>query len=87
VEILLAKRTMNALGLKSAIMVSSPYHMKRIQMISRKVFGEQSRFISYVPTRFEQNPFVLRDMDRGAWMFVIHEFVKICWFSLYSPFI
>jgi hypothetical protein len=87
VEVLHAKNMMNAMGLKSAIMVSSPYHMRRIRMISKKVFGEQSRYFSYVPTRYESYPIDLRDMDRVDWMFVIQEYLKICWFRLYSPFI
>src|SRR5574341_748616 len=38
VEALEAKMMMDDLGLVSAIMVSSPYHMRRIRMISRNVF-------------------------------------------------
>src|SRR5208283_4418327 len=84
IEILHAQKIMNALELKSAIMVSSPNHIKRIRMISQKVFGEQSRFISYVPTRYMYCPANLSDMDMADWMFVIEEFVKICWFRIYS---
>lgn len=87
VEVLYAQRIMNAMGLKSAIMVSSPYHMRRIRMIAKKVFNEQSRYFSYVPTRYESYPVALRDLYRVDWMFVIQEYFKICWFRLYSPFI
>jgi hypothetical protein len=86
-EILLAKMAMEACGLRSAIFVSSPYHMERIRMITRRVFGEQARYISYVPTHYANDPIDLRDMDWGDWVFVIREYIKICWFSLYSPFI
>jgi uncharacterized SAM-binding protein YcdF (DUF218 family) len=86
-EILLAKRAMNACGLRSAIFVSSPYHMERIRMITKRVFGERARYISYVPTQYENDPIDLRDMDWGDWVFVIREYIKICWFSLYSPFL
>jgi hypothetical protein len=86
-EVLYAKQTMHAMGLKSAIMVSAPYHMKRIKMICEKTFGEQARSISYVPTRYEKEPIDLRAMDWGDWVFVIREYVKICWFSMYFLFI
>jgi uncharacterized SAM-binding protein YcdF (DUF218 family) len=85
IEALEAKRMMDDMGLVSAIIVSSPYHMRRLHMICQKVFGEQSRLFSYVPSRYEQNPATVRDMDRADWSFVIQEYIKICWFSLYSP--
>ncbi len=86
VEMLYAERIMHALGLRTAIMVSSPYHMKRISMIAGRVFGEQSRFFSYVPTPYEYDPIQLRNMARKNWKFVMSEYVKICWFQLYAPF-
>ncbi len=87
VELLYAKNMMDTMGLRSAIMVSSPYHMMRIRIIAGRVFGKQSNFFSYTPTPFENDPIRLRDMDRTDWMFVISEYIKICWFQLYSPFI
>lgn len=59
IEVLHAKETMDAMALKSAMMVSSPYHMGRIRIMSKKVFGEQSRHLSYVPTRYESSPTTL----------------------------
>ena len=87
VEMLYAKKMMDAMGLRSAIMVSSPYHMKRISILARSVFGEQSRLFLYVPTPYESDPIHLRDMGRKNWRFVMSEYIKICWFQLYSPFI
>jgi uncharacterized SAM-binding protein YcdF (DUF218 family) len=87
VEILRAKKMMDVRELKSAILVSSPYHMRRIRMIARSVFGEQARLFTYVPTRYERSPAGLFDMNAADWMFVIQEYVKACWFGLYSPFI
>jgi uncharacterized SAM-binding protein YcdF (DUF218 family) len=77
---------MDAMGLKSAIMVSSPYHMRRIRMISKKIFGEQSRYFSYVPTRNESNSAALPDLTRANWTSVLQEYLKISWFCLYSHF-
>lgn len=84
VELLYAKKLMNSMGLRSAIMVSSPYHMKRISMMAGSVFGDQSRLFSYVPTQYERDPIYLRDMNSKDWMFVMSEYIKICWFKIYS---
>ena len=86
-EVLYAQRIMNSMGLKSAIMVSSPYHMKRIKMICEKTFGEQARYISYVPTSYEPGITDFGHVDPAEMTMVILEFVKICWFRLYSLFL
>ncbi|NPV04880.1 MAG: YdcF family protein [Syntrophaceae bacterium] len=41
-ETLIARDLMERMGLKSAILVSSPYHMRRIQLIARRVFDTQT---------------------------------------------
>jgi len=87
VETLIAKKLMDARGLKSAIMVSSPYHMERIRLIANKVFGERANRISYVPTRYEHAPTGFRKktltyLKRGAF-----EYIKTCWFRMYSLFL
>jgi len=87
IEALYAKQIMDAMGLKSAVMVSSAYHMRRISLIAKKVFGEQSRCFSYVPGSTGRNPVAMQELGPADWMFVIQEYVKICWFRLYSPFI
>ena len=87
IELLYAKRVMTAMGLTSAIMVSSPYHMKRISMIAERVFGYQSYFFSYAPTQYGRDPIHLWEIGRTDWMFVLSEYIKICWFQLYSHFI
>jgi hypothetical protein len=87
IEILEAKKMMKDRGLDSAIMVSSPYHMKRIKMICENTFGEQARGLSYVPTRFENAPTSARRLQWKNWVFVAREYVKICWFRMYSTII
>jgi len=84
-EALMAKRLMENLGLRSALLVSSPYHMRRIKMITGKVFQDQMT-ASYIPTRFEM-------FGKGFWLlnnsereFVLMELAKIAWFLVYSPF-
>lgn len=86
-EVLQAKKMMNTMGLRSAIMVSSPYHMKRIKMVCERTFGEQARYISYVPTPYEHSVSDLRNMNLPDVDMAIMEYIKICWFHLYSLFI
>jgi hypothetical protein len=86
IEILDACELMHAGGFQSAIMVSSTYHMKRIRLISERILGEHARSITYVsaPPLRELNGFWGK--ATSIWKFRILEFIKICWFCMYSPF-
>lgn len=86
VEVLQAKEIMNAMGLQSALMVSSSYHMKRIRIITESVFGDQAQGLRYVPARYEQVPEGFPDVLTADWAFIASELIKICWFYLYAPF-
>lgn len=83
VEVLTAKRMMDSMGLGSAIMVSSPYHMQRIAMISEKVFGNGDRQLAYVPTRYEPALGSFADVPPADLPMVVLEFVKMAWFRIY----
>ena len=73
-------------GLKTAIMVSSPYHMRRIKVIAEKVFGDNLT-VRYVPTRYEPIPGNFWLFNSYDCKFVLTEYAKIAWFVLYSPFV
>jgi uncharacterized SAM-binding protein YcdF (DUF218 family) len=84
-EAIIAGGMMEHLGISTAILVSSPHHMRRIKLIAERVFGERAT-VCYVPTRYETP-------DAGFWLFenykrkiVLTEYAKIAWFLLYSPF-
>ena len=95
-EALIARGIMEGLGISSAILVSAPYHMRRIRIIANHVFKsapssekeEQVGFKLYtVPTRYETP-------DAGFWLFnsydrkfVLTEYSKLVWFIVYSSFI
>ncbi|MEN6616766.1 MAG: ElyC/SanA/YdcF family protein [Syntrophorhabdus sp.] len=86
VEILEAKKLMDRNGLKSAIFVSSPHHMRRIKLIADRVFTAKSYQNTYVPTRSEKP-------RAGIWLFhqsdikkITSEYGKIIWFFLYRWF-
>jgi len=83
VEVLEAKRMMEQYGLKSAIFVSSPDHMRRIKIIAERIFHEESVSLVFVPIRVEpaHQDLMLSDYRRMG-----KEYVKIIWFLMYSSF-
>jgi hypothetical protein len=83
-ETLIARELMQALGAKSAIFVSSPYHMRRIKIIADRVFGADPGKRVFVGSRYETvepDTWWLRARERW-WVF--SEYVKILWFQLYT---
>ncbi len=85
VEALEAKRILDRLGLRSALMVSSPYHTRRINMICHRVFDQNYR-VAVVPARTQQT-FMVRDwLDMGKRGKIVSEYIKMVWFLLYEPF-
>jgi len=86
VEVLEAKRMMEQYGLKSAIFVSSPVHMRRIKIITDKIFHEEPVKIVFVPIRVEPAPQDFFDLTLSDYKRMGKEYVKIIWFLMYSPF-
>ena len=86
-EILHAKTIMDKYGFRSAIFVSSPYHMRRVKLIADRVFEGKDRDLFFDPTRYEEmnNTLWWRTTYHLRW--VIAEYFKIGWFLLYKPFI
>lgn len=86
IEVLEAKRIMDESGFHSAILVSSPYHMRRIRLIAGKVFGSGRYSFYCVPTSFERS-FVAKDwFDERSRGILASEYVKIGWLMLYDIF-
>lgn len=70
-ELVHAKTLMDRFGFKSAMLVSSPYHMRRIRLIARFVFDRQPYKLYYVPSNHEKlhkYSWMLHDYDR-QWVF------------------
>ncbi len=84
-ELILAKEYMMAYKFDSAIIVSSPYHMRRVRIIADRVFGDGNYLITCVPDRFEaiHNPWWL---DRKGLIWVSMEYLKIGWLLVYERF-
>ena len=83
VEVLEARRMMEQYGLKSAIFVSSPEHMRRIKIIAEKIFHEEAVQIVFVPIRVEP---AHQDLTLADYRRMGKEYVKIIWFLMYSSF-
>jgi hypothetical protein len=83
-EIIEAQKIMSNYKLTSAILVSSPYHMRRIKLIISRVFGRNKDNFYFVPTRYEKAPADYWDMSLADWKKVSMEYGKILWFILYS---
>jgi hypothetical protein len=82
-ELLAAKKTMAMQGQKSAIFVSSPYHMRRIQMMVKKEFNPDFPYY-FSPTPYETVPLNVLKLKASDWKKVWREYVKILWFLIYS---
>lgn len=83
-EILIARDFMAQRGFRSALFVSSPYHMRRIRTIAASVIPGAETRIRQVPVLDscdEDTPWFLSPED-FAWVF--SEYAKLGWFWLYS---
>ena len=84
-EIIDAQKVMSSYGLNSAILVSSPYHMRRIKLIVMKVFDTNKGDFYFVPTSYEKAPANYWELSFADWKKVRKEYGKILWFFLYFP--
>jgi uncharacterized SAM-binding protein YcdF (DUF218 family) len=84
IEALEAKRMLDDLGLRSAMLVSSAYHMRRIRLIAGGVFDARKYLISCNPARWQAS------FTPGDWLnkerrkIIVSEYVKIAWFLAYG---
>jgi len=83
-EMLYAKPIMDEYGFKSAIFVSSPYHMRRIKMIAAKVFDGDDYNLCFVPANSGEFNKKIWLFSRDGRQWVLSEYAKIAWFLLYT---
>jgi hypothetical protein len=85
IELILAREYMMAYGFTSAIVVSSPYHMRRVKILTGYVFPEKEYTITCIPDRYEStgDPWW---STRQSFLWVIREYAKIGWFLVYHRF-
>jgi hypothetical protein len=90
IEVSEVKRMMDQAGYKSALFVSSAYHMRRISIIAKKIFAKGDYRVTCVAGpagpagRYADNP----------WLFfwnrlqhIVEEYIKIAWLRLQWVFI
>jgi hypothetical protein len=91
---------MEDLGLKTAIMVSSPYHMRRIKIITARVMAKwpgNDHFVggdsgeghaigpfAFVPAPANKPPGKIWFLHQEQLKDVLQECAKIFWFVIYS---
>ena len=83
IELIEAKKVMVDYGLKSAIFVSSPYHMRRIKLIAMKIFDFKKNDFYFVPTPYEKAPVNFLELSLSDWKKVRREYGKMIWFLIY----
>jgi hypothetical protein len=86
IEALEAKRMMKEMGLRSAMLVSSSYHMRRIRMISSRVFDGGTYSITCNPARWQREFTAVDWLDKERRRIIVSEYVKIGWFMVYGVF-
>jgi len=82
-ELIKAKKTMEMLGQKSAIFVSSPYHMRRIKLIVDNEFDHHYKYY-FSPTPYDPAPLHAWELSASDWKKIWREYTKIAWFMVYS---
>ncbi|HLC17167.1 MAG TPA: ElyC/SanA/YdcF family protein [Thermodesulfovibrionia bacterium] len=83
-ELLHAREMMDKASFRSAIFVSSPYHMRRLKLIGEKLLDKSVYTLFFVPSSYEtvhQNLWLFYEYDR-SW--IIKEYAKMFWFFLYT---
>ena len=83
IELIEAKKVMVDYGIKSAIFVSSPYHMRRIKLIAMKIFDFKKNDFYFVPTPYEKAPVNFLELSLSDWKKVRREYGKMIWFLIY----
>ncbi len=83
IELMMGMEMMDRLGLKSAIVVSSPYHMRRIRMILDHINRDSGKRFLLAPAGDSHgfDPKWVFDKDKIEWIFL--EYAKIIWFQAY----
>jgi len=84
VETIEARRLMDSRGFRTALFVSSPYHMRRIRLICKEVFDAERYTVRFVPA---QPLNTIRKPSRfnvAGIRWQTSEYLKIGWFLAYS---
>ncbi len=81
-EALVTKQVMEQESFRSAIIVTSPYHLRRVRMIFNKVFGDDGMTVAFYPSRnraFSMNDWWKSHYGRKA---VIMEYLGLIYYGI-----
>ena len=84
IEALEAKKMMNMAGYTSAIFISSPYHMRRISIISARIFSNEDYQLRFIGSRYIQQDSFLSFFSWSNIKQVSIEYFKIIGFFIYQ---
>jgi hypothetical protein len=77
VDAMQAKSLMNTLGLKSALIVSDPYNMRRLAMVFNYIFNETSFNLTFVSTNQKRDSPDYWWISPHSFVYVIKEWIKL----------
>ena len=86
-ELLLARKMLAKLGFKLAVVVSSPRHMRRLQLIAGQVFADDGYDIGLKSTSLVAYSSLACLQSGGCRKHVAGEYLKLAWFLVYSWFV
>jgi hypothetical protein len=84
IEALRGRQMMDNLGLRSALIVSSGFHMRRISLISGRVFEAGKYEIACTPAKWQEEFTAADWLDRDRRKVIVSEYAKIGWFLVYE---
>lgn len=87
IEVLNTKIMMEYLNINSAIIVSSPYHLRRIKIMVASVFKGMPHKLLLTPEKSKGTNNVLWFLSWYDIKWVVSEYMKIGWFLLYEPWV
>ena len=87
VELLRGKMIMDRLGYRSAMIVSSPYHMLRLRLIAGHVFDRKNYSIGLSSTSFESYKRFIWLRSWESFRLAVAEYTKMTWFLVYCWFV
>ena len=76
-DALQAKLLMTALGLKSALVTSDPYNMRRLSMVFEKIFEDTELVLHLIPTNQKRKTPDYWWLSPHSFIYVIKEWIKL----------
>ena len=86
-EMLEVKKVVDKKGFRSAIFVSSPFHMRRIKIMADNIFDSRFLQMKFVPARYEPGLDSVWLSSMCDLKMAATEYIKVIWFMAYRHFV